>query len=207
MKRRHQIDGSNSSAVYTEVLPITTQTQQVNTLPPLKLRIKQQNIVQEFSVFIYETTTSPREILKFLLHFHHQLRMVDLNSDECEQISRHLKDLVRRESDHLVRAKAVELISEVCYLPSSNKNQCIEDIFECLHKESKKKIFLLSFFLFFFIIDKIQRYWYCISQESTFTFWHIIKILTFGFYMRKNLILNESVCDFKFFFYSYQLLF
>ena len=136
MKRRfQQVDGSSSAA--TVVLPTTTnQTQQVNTLPPLKLRIKQQNLVQEFSVFIYEATTSPTEMLKFLLHFHHQLRMVDLNSDECEQISRHLKDLVRRESDHLVRAKAVELISEVCHLPNSNKNQCIEEIFECLHKES-----------------------------------------------------------------------
>ena len=147
MKRRHhQVDGSSSSAAPTEVLPITNQPQQVNTLPPLKLRIKQQNIVQEFSVFIYESATSPREILKFLLHFHHQLRMVDLNSDECEQISRHLKDLARRESDYLVRAKAVELISEVCYLPSSNKNQCIEEIFECLHKESMYK-FIFQFYI------------------------------------------------------------
>lgn len=145
MKRRFQQADVSTSSSTTLVLPATVQPlPQVNTLPPLKLRIKQQSIVQELTVFIYEASNA-MEILKFLLHFHHQLRTVDLNSEECEQISRHLKDLVRKESDHLVRAKAIELISEVCYLPAANKNQCTEEIFECLHKESEYKSNLLQF--------------------------------------------------------------
>jgi len=136
MKRSFsQAESSSSGSATITFPPQTSSTSQINTIPPLKLRIKQQSIVQELTVSLYESS-NVKETLQFLLHFHHQLRLVDFTSEECEQVIRHLKDLIRKESDHLVRAKAIELIKEICYLPSSNKMQCVEEIFDCLHKES-----------------------------------------------------------------------
>ena len=144
MKRSFsQAESSSSGSGTITLQPQTPSTSQVNTIPPLKLRIKQQSIVQEVTVSLYEAS-NVKETLQFLLRFHHQLRLVDLSSEECEQVIRHLKDLIRKESDHLVRAKAIELIKEICYLPSSNKTQCVEEIFDCLHKESK---FLNTYYL------------------------------------------------------------
>jgi hypothetical protein len=125
------------------VTPETSSSQVVATAPPLKLRIKQQqhqhqSIVQELTVGLYEAATDVRGMLHCLLHFSHQLRLVDLTPDECELIARQLKDLVRKESDNVIRTKAVELIGEICCLPSSNKSQCVEEIVDCLHKEGTK---------------------------------------------------------------------
>lgn len=105
--------------------------------PPLKLRIKHQSIIQKLTVDIYEAN-NVREKLCSLLHFSHQLQLIHIRGEECEQLMRLLKDIVKKEADYLLRSKAIELMGDVCSIPGANKIQCIEDILDSLHKESKK---------------------------------------------------------------------
>ena len=107
-----------------------------STPPPLKLRIKHQTPSQKLSLDIYESKNE-KEKHYTLLQFSKSLRLSGITSEECEQLMRLFKELVKREPDHMLRSKAVELMTELCGITGSNKMQIVEDILECLHKECK----------------------------------------------------------------------
>lgn len=102
--------------------------------PPLKLRIKHQTIIQKLTIDIYESKNA-KEKLKYLLMFYRQLRLTQVTPEECEQLMRLFKELAKKESDHALRAKAVELMGEVCRIPGANKLLIVEEILDSLHKE------------------------------------------------------------------------
>lgn len=135
--KRPSRDGESSFSSETILQQPSTSTGP----PPLKLRIKHQSVVQKLTVDIYEAG-NVREKLCSLLHFSHQLRLIHVRGEECEQLLRLLKDIVKKESDHLLRSKAIELMGDVCCIPGANKIQCIEEILDSLHKESKNQVFL-----------------------------------------------------------------
>ena len=108
--------------------------------PPLKLRIKHQTLTQKLTIDIYEAKNT-KDKLKNLLRFARQLRLHEISTDECEQLIRLFKELIKKESDHMVRVKSVELLSEICRVPGANKLQIVEEILDSLHKESKSYIY------------------------------------------------------------------
>ena len=97
MKRSHvdqaSAGGGSETILVTPYQEPSSSSQVVTTAPPLKLRVKQQqhqqqSIVQELTVGLYEAAADVRAMLHCLLHFSHQLRLVDLTDDECELIAR-----------------------------------------------------------------------------------------------------------------------
>lgn len=104
------------------------------TPPPLKLRIKYQSIAQKLTVDIYEAKNA-KEKLKHLLNFAKYLKFVNISYEDSELLIRLFKDLVKKETDNLLRAKSVQLMGEVCQYPGANKLQIAEEILDSLHKE------------------------------------------------------------------------
>lgn len=105
------------------------------TPPPLKLRIKYQSITQKLTIDIYEAK-NPKEKLKNLLNFAYHLKYHSVNGEDSELLIRLFKDLVKKETDQLLRTKAVQLMGEICQFPGANKLQIAEDILDSLHKEN-----------------------------------------------------------------------
>ncbi|XP_065645057.1 integrator complex subunit 4 isoform X2 [Hydra vulgaris] len=110
-----------------------------STPPPLKLRIKHQTLSQKLSLDIYESK-SDKDKYCTLLNFSKSLRLTGITADECEQLMRLFKELVKREPDHMLRAKVIELMAILCGIIGSNKMQIVEDILECLHKEDNHSV-------------------------------------------------------------------
>jgi len=125
-----ELRGTSSTVVY-QAPPSAAN---FNTPPPLKLRIKHQSLAQKLTVDIYEAKTS-KDILVNLLKFSRQLKLSQIHSEECEYIIRFLKELIKKESDILIKSKCIEIMGEICLIPHANKHQIIEDIVDALHKE------------------------------------------------------------------------
>ena len=110
--------------------------------PPLKLRIKHQTLTQKLTVDLYDAQSNKEKLIK-LMKFATQLKFTPIPSEEYEQIIRFLKDLMKKESDILIKCKSVEIMGEICQTPRANKHQIVEDILDSLHKESKYDVYSL----------------------------------------------------------------
>ena len=136
-------ESSGSLTIQESVVP---ESSQHITPPPLKLRIKHQTLTQKLTVDLYDAHSNKEKLIK-LMKFASQLKFTPIPNEEYEHIIRFLKDLMKKESDILIKCKSVEIMGEICQTPRANKHQIVEDILDSLHKESKYDIYSVFWYI------------------------------------------------------------
>ena len=138
LKRFHETDviGTASSVIYKpeDEEEITRLPQKI---PPLKLRVKETKysltLGQKFNHEIAEAR-DPTEKLRAILRLSENFPL-DVNLEEAEQFLRTLTEIIKKESDPLLKGKACYTLREILKVPGLNKLMAADEMFEILQKE------------------------------------------------------------------------
>ena len=117
---------------------ITEAKEELSSIPPLKLRIKEtlQSSTSHHVVADISNSLRQNDRLTALMRLSETPVSV-FSADDGEQLVRVLKDSLRKEDNHIIRGRILLVLKDILKIPNLNRLVGVDDLIDPAQKESK----------------------------------------------------------------------
>jgi len=128
-------------------ITVTESKEELNHIPTLKLRIKETLPTSHHVVADISNSLRQNDRLTALLHLS-ETPISTFSTEDGEQLVRVLKDSLRKEDNHTVRARILLVLKDILKIPNLNRLVGVDDLIDPAQKESNHNVFVQYLRLF-----------------------------------------------------------